>query len=47
MESKKIVPEYEKPEIKDYGDLRELTASAKTAGVTDVPRRTPGPQVFS
>ena len=34
--------EYEKPEIKEYGDLRELTARRTTAGLTDVPSGTPG-----
>jgi hypothetical protein len=39
--------EYVKPEVKDYGDLRELTASTVSSGATDVPKGTPGPQVFS
>ena len=47
MDSKKFVPVYEKPEIKDYGDLRELTAASKTAGIVDSPKGTPGPTVFS
>jgi hypothetical protein len=40
-------PEYSKPEIQDYGDLRELTANVTTSGFTDVPPGTPGPVVFS
>ena len=39
--------EYTKPEIADYGDLKDLTASSTTPGVTDVPRGTPGPTTFS
>jgi hypothetical protein len=39
--------EYEKPQIRDYGELRELTASLTTVGTTDVPKGTPGPIVFS
>jgi hypothetical protein len=39
--------EYTKPEIADYGDLQELTANRTTSGVTDVPKGTPGPNVFS
>ncbi len=39
--------EYEKPTIHDYGSLQDLTASQTTAGVTDVPKGTHGPTVFS
>jgi len=39
--------DYKKPEIRDYGELRQLTASHTTHGVTDVPKGTPGPVVFS
>jgi hypothetical protein len=39
--------EYTKPEISDYGDLQSLAASTRNAGVTDVPKGTPGPTVFS
>ena len=39
--------EYTKPKIRDYGDLKELTASVTTSGTTDVPKGTPGPNVFS
>jgi hypothetical protein len=43
-----IEVEYEKPEIKDYGDLRELTATAAGGPQSDVPRGTPGPfSIFS
>jgi hypothetical protein len=34
---------YEKPEIKDYGDLRELTATQRKGTKTDVPLGTPVP----
>jgi hypothetical protein len=36
-------PEYTKPEVKDYGDLRELTARNATGNQTDVPKGTPVP----
>jgi hypothetical protein len=39
--------EYTKPEISDYGDLKDLTASSTISGVTDVPKGTPGPTTFS
>jgi hypothetical protein len=35
--------EYEKPQIADYGDLRELTATQSTGTRTDVPKGTPVP----
>lgn len=38
--------EYVKPQISDYGDLKELTENRATAGITDSPRYTPGPTVF-
>ncbi|MGH2871888.1 MAG: hypothetical protein ACRDL5_05445 [Solirubrobacteraceae bacterium] len=39
--------DYERPRIsKDYGDLKELTASREGAGITDSPRYTRGPVVF-
>lgn len=47
MDKDKIALEYSRPEISDYGDLQELTANNTTSGVTDVPIKTPGPQVFS
>jgi hypothetical protein len=40
--SEKTEVEYEKPEVVEYGDLRELTASRTTSGLTDVPSGTPG-----
>jgi len=43
----KPTTDYVKPEIADYGDLQELTASSTTAGITDVPKGTPGPTTFS
>jgi hypothetical protein len=44
----KSMREYEKPVIREYGDLRELTSSRTTAGLTDVPSGTPGPgKIFS
>jgi hypothetical protein len=36
-------PAYAKPEIRDYGDLRELTQAAPTGSQTDVPKGTPVP----
>jgi hypothetical protein len=35
--------EYEKPEIRDLGELKELTSVTTSKGVTDVPKGTPGP----
>lgn len=41
-ESQKPKPsEYTKPEIKDYGDLRELTAASASGSHTDVPKGFP------
>ena len=41
--------EYQKPEVTDYGDLRELTATSPTGHHTDVPLGTPVPpfDIFS
>ncbi len=40
--------EYEKPEIKDYGNLRELTAGSTVGSVTDVPLNSPAaPDIFT
>ena len=36
-DEKKLALEYTKPEVKDYGDLRELTANLNHGAVTDVP----------
>jgi hypothetical protein len=49
MEKDKTAVEYEKPEVKDYGDLRELTATAPAGHHTDVPKGTPVPpfSIFS
>ena len=49
MEKDKIAVEYEKPEVKDYGDLRELTATQQKGTKTDVPLGTPVPpfSIFS
>jgi hypothetical protein len=44
METKKVAVEYEKPEIKDYGNLRELTATTAHGNQTDVPK---GTRIFS
>jgi hypothetical protein len=33
--------EYEKPKIRDYGDLKELTAASKQGAITDVPKGFP------
>jgi hypothetical protein len=35
--------EYVKPEVHDHGDLKDLTASATTSGLTDVPKGNPQP----
>lgn len=40
MEKPKEVPEYTKPEVKDYGDLRELTLNTGTFGPKDLPQDT-------
>jgi hypothetical protein len=47
MEDNTLV--YEKPEVKDYGDLRELTQTHSTGTQTDVPLGTPIPpfSIFS
>jgi hypothetical protein len=41
--------EYEKPQVSDYGDLRELTKTQITGNQTDVPKGTPVPpfSIFS
>jgi hypothetical protein len=39
----KTAVEYEKPEIKDYGDLRELTATGGGGAHFDIPKGSPGP----
>jgi hypothetical protein len=41
MEEKKV--DYEKPVVRDYGELKDLTAKITAKGVTDVPIGTPGP----
>jgi hypothetical protein len=38
---------YERPEVKEYGDLRELTAASLNGTRTDVPSGSPAPFVFS
>jgi hypothetical protein len=40
MEKENVAVEYEKPEIKDYGDLRELTETTGHGTQTDVPKGT-------
>jgi hypothetical protein len=35
--------DYEKPEVTDYGDLRDLTAATSVGTQTDVPKGTPVP----
>jgi hypothetical protein len=47
MEKDKIAVEYKKPEVKDYGDLRELTATQLTGHHTDVPKGHPSNPPFS
>ena len=37
MEKEKVAVEYEKPEVKVYGDLRELTADQRKGTHADVP----------
>lgn len=47
-EEKKAALEYTKPEVKDYGDLRELTAAvSNNPTATDVPKGTTNPPFFS
>ena len=43
------VVEYEKPQIRDYGDLKDLTATGTAMHHTDVPFGTPVPpfSIFS
>jgi hypothetical protein len=36
-------PAYEKPIVKDYGDLRDLTRATSDGHATDVPKGTPVP----
>ena len=43
MEERLDAPKYEKPQIADYGDLREMTATQATGNQTDVPLGTPVP----
>jgi hypothetical protein len=47
MEETKQPPEYKKPDIKDYGDLRELTATQQNRPFTDVPLGQPVATQFS
>jgi hypothetical protein len=41
--------DYEKPQIRDYGDLKDLTAASSTGSHTDVPLGTHVPpfNIFS
>jgi hypothetical protein len=34
--------QYERPRVTDLGDLAELTQTSTSAGLTDVPEKTPG-----
>jgi hypothetical protein len=43
VEKGKAAIEYEKPEVKDYGDMQELTASQTSGSHLDVPKGTPVP----
>lgn len=43
----KANPEYKKPEIRDYGELRKLTAATAAGSHTDVPKGSSAPNVFS
>jgi hypothetical protein len=49
MEEQATAVDYEKPAVKDYGDVRELTATQKLGKQTDVPLGTPVPpfSIFS
>jgi hypothetical protein len=47
MKTEETKIEYTKPEVRDYGKLRELTLTQTTSGTTDVPIGTFGTQVFS
>jgi hypothetical protein len=46
---KKTIPAYEKPTVKDHGDLRELTKAGGPGIRMDVPKGTPVPpfNIFS
>jgi hypothetical protein len=48
-QSDQPAPEYERPEIEDYGTLEELTASQSKGHARDVPLGTPQPpfNIFS
>ena len=47
--TQEAVVEYEKPQIRDYGDLKDLTAGTLAGTHTDVPLGTPVPpfSIFS
>jgi len=47
MSTEETKIEYTKPQVRDYGELRELTASQITGTITDVPLGAPAPHVFS
>ncbi len=47
MDKSNAPVEYGTAEIFDYGDVVDLTASAAKGSVTDVPKGTPGPNVFT
>jgi hypothetical protein len=49
MEKERVGLEYEKPEVKDYGDLRDLTGTMFGGAQLDVPKGTPVPpfSIFS
>ncbi len=43
----RVKPEYTKPEVRDYGQLQQLTAANLHGTITDVPKGSPAPAVFS
>jgi hypothetical protein len=51
MDHEKVeeIVEYTKPEVRDYGDLKEITAGTPSGSQTDVPLSTPVPpfSIFS
>jgi hypothetical protein len=49
MQNEETSVEYVKPEVVDYGELRDLTSASFVGNTTDVPQHTTDPshQVFS
>jgi len=43
IDTDKPTSDYEKPSIRDYGELQQLTAAHTTGNTTDVPKGTTSP----